>query len=438
MLNKDLWVRLDSLTEQLSIKWTWVEGHQEVEGNLQADTLAKKGIVSDKFMWQDTASKLSKNENDDCGFDADISLPMPNLTEDQDGVKFTCNKCLTDCVEGENCIQCQDCKTWIHYICSRLPPYQLFLYESTQRRYTCESCTEVDEEFITEYKKQVANTDERNNVSKKSTASTQTDAAHDVTPRVVNYESVSCQTEPLSHTDNKTIYMLESKLCQTEEQCVSIVTERVPDSSQKGRQLESTIINHESIASQTEEQFYDFELFKTSTITTLQESFVTAFDKINDSIRTMRINRREEDEMKQHITSLTKENERLKEAKKIETHNMPKDKVTCQTCSETAVKLEKMNNMLATEREKSQLSLHNITVVKENQIAKLEADACLLKHQLVLAGKKNQTYEQEMSSLEKRIDAKNDIITKLETQKSDMVTKITNLEDEIMSWKLQT
>ena len=54
VLNKDLWMRLDSLAEQLTIKWAWVEGHQEVEGNLEADTLAKKGIASDKLMWQDT------------------------------------------------------------------------------------------------------------------------------------------------------------------------------------------------------------------------------------------------------------------------------------------------------------------------------------------------------------------------------------------------
>ena len=174
-------------------------------------------------------------------------------------------------------------------------------------------------------------------------------------------------------------------------------------------------------------------MFKTSSIKILQESFVISFDKLNDSIRTMRINWTEEDEMKQRIILLTKENERLKEANKTATQDMTKAK---ETCSESAVKIEKMNKILATEKETSQQSLHILTVMNENQITKIEADAGLLKHQLKLAEKKNKIYEQEISSLEKRIEAKNDSIIKLETQKSDMLNKITNLEDEIMSWKL--
>ena len=35
----------------------------------------------------------------------------------------------------------------MHYACSKLPPYQLYLYETTQRRYTCEACTQMDEDY---------------------------------------------------------------------------------------------------------------------------------------------------------------------------------------------------------------------------------------------------------------------------------------------------
>ena len=280
-------------------------------------------------------------------------------------------------------------------------------------------------------------TNERDNTSKKLTVPTKTEAAHifDITD-ASHESSISCQAEAPSHTDKKTTDTLASKLIQTEEQPGSTNTQHVSDSSPTEERLTKTNIKQESISSQTEEPFYDFELFKTSSITILQESFVTAFDKINDSIRTMRINRTEEDEMKQRIMLLTKENERLKEAKKTATQDMTKAKVACQSCSESAVKIEKMNKILATEKEKSQQSLHNFTVMKENQVTKMEADAGLLKHQLELTERKNKIYEQEISSLEKRIEAKNDSITKLETQKSDMLNKITNLEDEIMSWKL--
>ena len=140
---------LDALADQLNVELTWAEGHQDVEGNLQADTLAKKGIATERFVWQDIALNLYENmnagnasfrldENSAEGFQTEIIPENPS---------FTCKKCQMDCVEGENCIQCQDCKTWIHYNCSMLPPYQFFLYKSTQRRFTCEFFTDMDEEY---------------------------------------------------------------------------------------------------------------------------------------------------------------------------------------------------------------------------------------------------------------------------------------------------
>ena len=42
--NKELWVALDQLTNQHSIKWVWVKGHSGHIGNERADLLANKGI----------------------------------------------------------------------------------------------------------------------------------------------------------------------------------------------------------------------------------------------------------------------------------------------------------------------------------------------------------------------------------------------------------
>ena len=55
VLNKDLWVILDSLSGQLNVNRIWVEGHQEVEGNLQADTLRKKTLLP-----KDMCGKISQ------------------------------------------------------------------------------------------------------------------------------------------------------------------------------------------------------------------------------------------------------------------------------------------------------------------------------------------------------------------------------------------
>ena len=86
-----------------------------------------------------------------------------------------------------------------------------------------------------------------------------------------------------------------------------------------------------------------------------------------------------------------------------------------------------MNKMLASEKEKSQQSLHNLTVAKESEISKSQAEVGLIRHQVEITGKKNKLLEQELSSLEKRIEAKNDYITKLEEQKCTLSDKIARL-----------
>ena len=37
VLNKDLWMTLDFLQQQLTVDWQWVEGHKDNEGNRKAD-----------------------------------------------------------------------------------------------------------------------------------------------------------------------------------------------------------------------------------------------------------------------------------------------------------------------------------------------------------------------------------------------------------------
>ena len=55
ILNKDLWLILDYLREQLTVEWRWVEGHKDSEGNKKADDLARVGISAETTFWQDTA-----------------------------------------------------------------------------------------------------------------------------------------------------------------------------------------------------------------------------------------------------------------------------------------------------------------------------------------------------------------------------------------------
>jgi ribonuclease HI len=43
--NQDLWIRLDALASQRSVKWIWVRGHNGDEGNERADALARRGCA---------------------------------------------------------------------------------------------------------------------------------------------------------------------------------------------------------------------------------------------------------------------------------------------------------------------------------------------------------------------------------------------------------
>jgi len=41
--NKELWILLDQLVQELNIEWHWVKGHSGDPGNEKADNLANKG-----------------------------------------------------------------------------------------------------------------------------------------------------------------------------------------------------------------------------------------------------------------------------------------------------------------------------------------------------------------------------------------------------------
>ena len=41
--NKELWILLDKLVQELNIEWHWVKGHSGDPGNEKADNLANKG-----------------------------------------------------------------------------------------------------------------------------------------------------------------------------------------------------------------------------------------------------------------------------------------------------------------------------------------------------------------------------------------------------------
>ena len=62
-----------------------------------------------------------------------------------------CSYCQESSAESYDVIQCSDCKVWCHYQCTRLPLYQLYIYDLTSRKYTCEPCCEVPDDVKADY-----------------------------------------------------------------------------------------------------------------------------------------------------------------------------------------------------------------------------------------------------------------------------------------------
>ena len=62
-----------------------------------------------------------------------------------------CSYCQEETSETFDVIQCNDCKSWCHYKCTRLPLYQLYIYDLSNRKYSCENCVEVPDSLIIQY-----------------------------------------------------------------------------------------------------------------------------------------------------------------------------------------------------------------------------------------------------------------------------------------------
>ena len=51
--NKDLWQKLDELSQTHKINWFWVKGHEDNEINNRADELARDGVKKIKLTYSD-------------------------------------------------------------------------------------------------------------------------------------------------------------------------------------------------------------------------------------------------------------------------------------------------------------------------------------------------------------------------------------------------
>ena len=62
-----------------------------------------------------------------------------------------CSFCSNKCPDNSKVLQCSICKALCHWACTKLPLYQLYMYELSSRKYSFESCVEIPESVRLEY-----------------------------------------------------------------------------------------------------------------------------------------------------------------------------------------------------------------------------------------------------------------------------------------------
>ena len=130
--HRDLWEKYIQLQEEFQFEVVHVKRDSE-DGNKASDRLANEAVAVTSG--KRTVKKTTKKQ------ELDKATKRKEIEIDQ-------NLCIICKEEAEAAIQCSVCEGWVHYQCSKLPCYQLTVLDRTTRAYTCEKCTEADEDVL--------------------------------------------------------------------------------------------------------------------------------------------------------------------------------------------------------------------------------------------------------------------------------------------------
>ena len=425
VLNKDLWLTLKSVQSGIQVNWHWVQGHTESEGNIKADELAKNGISAKQTYWQIDGRDL-RVENDqqpsttkettelktvvdsiDNRIDQikPVTIPVARKMttrgdtkqqiekkcaesekKSQEYTPSKCPFCKQIPKDKEPCIECSDCKSWCHYKCTKLPDYQLHVFEQLHRKYSCLDCSGFDQSDTGVRTKDSAVQTE---LIKSSTILTQTDKA--------SYSSSTTQTE---------VNLTEDK------------------NSLKAGKHEKAETSTESSKMQEDKNFMQ------ASLNMMERAFVSAVEKIT----TRDI---EQQSMKSELIHLRDTNNKLMKSieKKDSTIQELEKKCKIEQCKECKGLTTNIQKLKA-ENTKLAQSKHELYLEKEIQSSRLSNDISLLKMKADCCQRNIDMLNEELKLRDTREKTKNDIILELESSLKDQACVLLQLHDEYISLKL--
>jgi len=129
VLNKDKWLQLLEYSKGLEaeIVWEHVKSHSGVEGNEMADKLARGALELQGDVRDEDITKLKQ------------------VVDEPRKVQEVCGICGEE--SSDDTILCEDCGSWVHYLCTDLPLYQVSKLITSKRKFSCENCVAISEDI---------------------------------------------------------------------------------------------------------------------------------------------------------------------------------------------------------------------------------------------------------------------------------------------------
>lgn len=410
VLNKDLWLTIDDLCSKQPVEWVWVEGHKDVAGNNKADELAKSGISSESEYWQNQINCNFYRQTNDSQSDQIQSESNGNgmkiIELIKEGKCGVCNVPVSD-----TGIQCTDCKLWYHYGCTQLPAYQLYIYEVSQRRYSCETCSEMNSRFLIDFEEEIA---------KYATKRSNRDTSTTTQGSGVNYNCVDRGTQSTVLQESTYVQTNISSTSNLQEKFVQ-VSEGKPTVADKETMTTESLTSINSCLNE----------FQDVTIKRLENTFVSAVDnlaKVHDSAA----------ELQAQVRKITVERDSLKlerDALKMDiqksTEQKSQENRKC-NCQNLQAQIEDYTKQITALRRKCSSS----EIEKEIELSKLQGAMSVMNQKYESSNLLLNVSQQDVETLEKRLQNKNNLIIDLEEKIKTQNTEMLKLQDEILAWKL--
>jgi ribonuclease HI len=150
VVNKDLWVRLDTFNITCAVQWEWVKGHDGDAANMAADALARAAISLEAQQTPTAHGQPADPPPRKGGVNAaPVTAPGGQTNPANSTNCIICHQ-----QENKQMLRCtgQECDSCVHYQCTELPVHILYQYTTKKRKYTCEKCVSVPQTFYQQMK----------------------------------------------------------------------------------------------------------------------------------------------------------------------------------------------------------------------------------------------------------------------------------------------